>query len=91
MNHYKRGYEVIQKENEALREEVAQNNKTINIVSALSGSKDEIIKSLLEENEQLKRSLENNGKKAGSIVGESTQTLNKVSDNDDDNIFEITM
>ena len=32
MNHYKRGYEVIQKENEALREEVAQNNKTINIV-----------------------------------------------------------
>ena len=49
MNHYKRGYEVIQKENEALREEVAQNNKTINIVSALSGSKDEIIKLIMGE------------------------------------------
>ena len=51
----------------------------------------DLLNSLAEENEQLKRSLENNRKKAGSIVGESTQTLNKVSNNDDDNIFEITM
>lgn len=76
-DYYKEAFEITQQENEKLRQEIVEKNKILDFMNGISGSKDILIKDICQENEELKGTVETLREKGGSIVGTSTQALNK--------------
>lgn len=76
-NYYKKAFEIAQQENKKLRQEIVEKNKTLDFMNGISGSKDMLIKEICQENDNLKKTVETLREKGGSIVGTSTQALNK--------------
>lgn len=76
-DYYKKAFEITQQENEKLRQEIVEKNKILDFMNGISGSKDMLIKDICQENEELKGTVETLREKGGSIVGTSTQALNK--------------
>lgn len=76
-DYYKKAFEIAQQENEKLRQKIVEKNKTLDFMNGISSSKYILIKDICQENEELKETVETLREKGGSIVGTSTQALNK--------------
>lgn len=76
-DYYKKAFEIAQQENKKLKQEIVEKNKTLDFMNGISGSKDMLIKEICQENDDLKKTVETLREKGGSIVGTSTQALNK--------------